>query len=98
MPVIGTSELEHLVRETFPGKAHFSAEAELGVNLRRRPVVTFVHGGSDPFLDRPFEQWLRGAPVFVSAQQLLNRLCRAGALAPGRYSLRSSGSGARASR
>lgn len=90
MQVIGTSELEHLVRDTFPGKCHFSAEAELGVNLHRRAVVTFVHGGPDPFLDRPFERWLRGAPVFVSAQQLLNRLCRAGALAPGHYSLRGS--------
>jgi hypothetical protein len=34
-----------------------------------------------PALDRPFEDWLRGVPVFVAAQQLLNRLCRAGALA-----------------
>jgi hypothetical protein len=96
MQMIGTIELEHLVRETFPEKLHFSAEAELGVDLHRRPVVTFVHGGPDPFLDRPFEEWLRGAPVFVSAQQLLNRLCRAGALAPGPYSLRSGGSGRRA--
>ncbi|MGB8437648.1 MAG: hypothetical protein WCE38_25675 [Burkholderiales bacterium] len=93
MQAIGTSELERLVQETFPGKLHFSAEAELGVNLNRRSVVTFVHGGPDPFLDRPFENWLRGGPVFVSVHQLLNRLCRAGALAPGHYALARSGNG-----
>ena len=83
MQILGADELERLVREAFPGKAEFTAESELGVDLRRRPIVTFVHGGPDPFLDRPFEDWLRGAPVFVAAHQLLNRLCRAGALAPG---------------
>jgi hypothetical protein len=87
MQIICASELERLVRETFPGKPQFSAEAELGVDPHRRPIVTFVHGGPDPFLDRQFEDWLRGAPVFVAAHQLLNRLCRAGALAPGEYAL-----------
>jgi hypothetical protein len=85
MQVIGTNELEYLVRETFPQKRAFSAEAELGAGRHRRTVVTFVHGGPDPFLDRAFEDWLRGAPVFVAVNHLLNRLCRAGALAPGEY-------------
>jgi hypothetical protein len=44
-------------------------------------------GGADPFLDRPFEDWLRGAPVFVAEHPLLNRLCRAGTLAPGEYAV-----------
>jgi hypothetical protein len=87
MQIIRASDLEHLIRETFPEKLQFSAEAELGVDLHRRPVVTFVHGGPDPFLDRQFEDWLQGATVFVAAHQLLNRLCRAGALAPGQYAL-----------
>jgi hypothetical protein len=87
MQILPMSELERLVRETFPGKLEFSAEAELGADLHRRPIVTFVHGGSDPFLDCPFESWLHGAPVFVAAHQLLNRLCRAGALAPGQYAI-----------
>ncbi len=85
MQILPANELERLVRQTFPGKPTFSAEAELGIGPRRHPIVTFVHGGADPFLDRPFEGWLRGAPVFVDAHQLLNRLCRAGALAPGEY-------------
>ena len=87
MQIISTNELERLVRETFPGKPEFSAEAELGVDPHRRPTVTFVHGGIDPFLDRQLEDWLTGAPVFVAAHQVLNRLCRAGALAPGQYAL-----------
>jgi len=87
MQILPMSELERLVRETFPGKLEFSAEAELGADLHRRPIVTFVHGGADPFLDCPFESWLHGAPVFVAAHQLLNRLCRAGALAPGQYAI-----------
>ena len=87
MQIICANELERLVRETFPGKLEFSAEAELGVDPHRRPIVTFVHGGPDPFLDRQFEDWLGGARVFVAAHQLLNRLCRAGALAPGQYAL-----------
>jgi len=87
MQIIRTAELERLVRATFPEKLQFSAEAELGGDTHRRPIVTFVHGGADPFLDRQFEDWLRGAPVFVAAHQVLNRLCRAGALAPGEYAL-----------
>ena len=87
MQILPANELERLVRQTFPGKPAFSAEGELGIGPRRHPVVTFVHGGADPFLDRPFEDWLRGAPVFVAAHQLLNRLCRAGALAPGEYAI-----------
>ena len=83
MQILPANEFERLVRQTFPEKPAFSAEAELGIGLRHRPIVAFVHGGADPFLDRPFEDWLRGAPVFVAAHQLLNRLCRAGALAPG---------------
>jgi hypothetical protein len=87
MQILCANELERLVRETFPGKPKFSAEAELGVDPHRRPIVTFVHGGPDPFLDRQFEDWLSGAAVFVAAHQLLNRLCRAGALAPGQYAV-----------
>ncbi len=87
MRVIRTSELERLVRETFPGKQLFSAASELGLNGARTPVVTFVHGGPDPFLDRQFDDWLCGSPVFVPLYQVLNRLCRAGALAPGDYAV-----------
>ena len=83
MQIFPTSELERLVRETFPGKLEVSAEAELGADLHRRPIVMFVHGGPDPFLDRAFESWLYGAPAFVAAHQLVNPLCRAGALALG---------------
>ena len=87
MKVIGTRELEHLVREAFPAKRQFSAEADLGLHASRAPVVTFVHGGPDPFLDRQFDAWLDGSPTFVPLYQLLNRLCRAGALAPGDYAV-----------
>jgi hypothetical protein len=87
MNVIGMSELERLVRRTFPGKGHFSADAELGSQTRRAPVVSFVHGGPDPFLDRHFDAWLDGSPMFVPVYQLLNRLCRAGALPPGSYAV-----------
>jgi hypothetical protein len=87
MKVIGVSELEGLVRNTFPGKHLFSAAAELGPQTRRAPVVSFVHGGPDPFLDRHFDAWLEGSPMFVPIYQLLNRLCRAGALAPGNYAV-----------
>ena len=86
MNVIETRELERLVREAFPAKCRFSADSELGLKAGR-PVVTFVHGGADPFLDRQFDEWLDGAPVFVSPYQVLNRLCRAGALAPGDYAV-----------
>ena len=87
MKVIGLPELERLVRSTFPGKERFSAEAELGLHAGRPAAINFVHGGPDPFLDRPFDAWLRGAPTFVPIYQLLNRLCRAGALAPGNYAV-----------
>lgn len=85
MNVIQTRDLERLVRETFPAKRQFSAEAELGTNARSASVVTFVHGGPDPFLDRQFEAWLRGVQRFVAVHQILNGLCRAGALPPGEY-------------
>ena len=52
MKVIEARELERLVRETFPAKRLFSAIADLGLNVGRSVVVVFVHGGSDPFLDR----------------------------------------------
>jgi hypothetical protein len=79
-------ELERLVRTTFVEKRQFSADAELGPDAAHRwPVVTFVHSGTDAFLDRQFDEWLRGLPRFVSVHQLLNRLCRAGALPPGEY-------------
>jgi hypothetical protein len=86
MKVIEARELEHLVRETFPAKRLFSAASELGLKAGRS-VVTFVHGGPDPFLDRQFDAWLEGSPTFVAVYQLLNRLCRAGALAPGDYAI-----------
>jgi len=73
--------------EAASGATQILPANELGIGPRRQPIVTFVHGGADPFLDRPFEDWLRGAPVFVAAHQLLNRLCRAGALAPGEYAI-----------
>jgi hypothetical protein len=87
MKVIGIRELERLVRETFPAKGVFSAESELGLHVRRAPVISFVHGGPDPFLDRQFDAWLEGSPTYVPIYQLLNRLCRAGALAPGDYAV-----------
>jgi len=86
MKIIEARELERLVRETFPAKRLFSAASELGLKAGRS-VVTFVHGGPDPFLDRQFDAWLEGSPTFVAAYQLLNRLCRAGALAPGDYAI-----------
>ena len=85
MQVIDSVELERLVRTTFPQKRLFSADAELGL---ARPVVAFVHGGGDPLLDRHFEAWLHGSAGFVAVYQLLNRLCRAGALKPGDYAVR----------
>jgi hypothetical protein len=86
MKVIEARELERLVRETFPAKSLFCAAPELGLKAGRA-VVTFVHGGPDPFLDRQFDAWLAGSPTFVAVHQLLNRLCRAGALAPGDYAI-----------
>ena len=85
MKLIETRELERLVRDTFAEKHLFSVEAELGLSARRSPVVTFVHGGPDPFLDRQFDAWLRGLQTFVAVHQILNALCRAGVLPPGEY-------------
>jgi hypothetical protein len=86
--VIEARELEHLVRETFPQKRLFSAERELGIKPSSRPAIAFVHGGCDPLLERQFEDWLDGSAAFVAMYQLLNRLCRAGALKPGDYAIR----------
>ena len=86
MNLIRTDELERLVHATFPGKRHFSAESALG-GRAGEPAVAFVHGGPDPFLDRQFDDWIAGAAAFVQLYQLLNRLCRAGALAPGTYAV-----------
>jgi hypothetical protein len=86
MRILDDMEIERLVRNAFPGKRAFSARTDLGMSSTR-PVVAFVHGGPDPFLDRQFEAWLEGAPTYVSAYQLLNRLCRAGALPPGDYAV-----------
>ncbi len=88
MRIVGVQELEQLVRKTFPEKGAFSAAAELGARSQRWPIVTFVHGGPDPFLDRQFDGWLVGSTAFVPVYQLLNRLCRAGALAPGNYAVK----------
>jgi hypothetical protein len=86
MKVIEAREVERLVRETFPAKRCFCADAELGIRSGR-PVVAFVHGGPDPFLDRDFDAWLEGVSAFVPVYQILNRLCRAGALPPGDYAV-----------
>jgi hypothetical protein len=86
MRIVDDREVERLVRETFPARHTFSATAELGPILAR-PVVAFVHGGPDPFLDRQFDAWLDGSAAFVPIYQLLNRLCRAGALPPGDYAV-----------
>jgi len=85
--LLDAAELEHLVRKTFPQKVRFSAEADLGIGAGSRPSVAFVHGGCDPFLDRQFEAWLAGSAAFVAVHQVLNRLCRAGALAPGDWAV-----------
>jgi len=89
MRVIGTKELERMVRRTFPAKAQFSAHADLGLTSNRLPAIAFVHGGPDPFLDRQVDAWLEGAPTYVQLYPLLNRLCRDGALAPGEYAITS---------
>jgi hypothetical protein len=86
MKVIDALELERLVRETFPARRFFSAASELGLKAGRA-VVAFVHGGPDPLLDRELDTWLEGSPTFVAVYPLLNRLCRAGALAPGDYAV-----------
>ncbi|HSD44398.1 MAG TPA: hypothetical protein VLD36_21360 [Burkholderiales bacterium] len=87
MKVIEMREVEKLVRATFPAKRGFSADAELGLAPGAPAAVAFVHGGPDPFLDRQFDSWLDGAARFVPVYQLLNRLCRAGALPPGDYAV-----------
>lgn len=84
MTIIDNVDIERLVREAFPAKRAFSFARDLGVRPSR-PVVARVHGGPDPFLDDHFAAWLEGSPTFVSAYQLLNQLCRAGALPPGEY-------------
>ena len=86
MNVLEARELERLVQETFPAKRLFSAASDLGLKAGRS-VVAFVHGGPDPFLDRHFDTWLEGTPTFVAVYPLLNRLCRAGAIAPGDYAI-----------
>jgi hypothetical protein len=91
MNVMTSEELEQLVRATFPSRARFSAESELGLTARKAPPVANVHGGPDPYLDRQFDRWLEGAVPFVSFYELLNRLCRAGALSPGDYAVSASG-------
>lgn len=85
MRVIEARELGRLVRDTFAQKRTFS-ETELGLQAGR-PALAFVHGGPDPFLDQQFDAWLTGAATFVPLYQLLNRLCRAGALTPGDYAV-----------
>jgi hypothetical protein len=87
MNVINIQELERLVRTSFPAKKRFSAESDLGLNRLRMPAVAFVHGGPDPYLDRPLDSWLQGGAAFVSLYALLNRLCRTGALVPGEYAV-----------
>jgi len=87
MKILGIQELEQLVRRTFPAKQLFSAETELGVNASRMPMVAFVHGGPDPYLDRQFDAWLEGKAIYVALHQLLNRLCRQGTLLPGQYAV-----------
>jgi hypothetical protein len=82
--ILRADELEQLVRTAFPAKGVYSMD---GDQLRHLPVVMFVHGGSDPFLDRELDAWLAGAPTFVQLCPLLNRLCRLGALPPGEYAI-----------
>jgi hypothetical protein len=85
MKILQARELERLVRATFPQKG-FCAEADLP-GCESRPLVAFVHGSPDPYFDHHFDAWLSGSPRFISAYELLNRLCRAGALPPGQYAL-----------
>ena len=61
--------------------------ADLGLDSRRLPAIAFVHGGPDPYLDRPLDAWLSGDQAFVSLYALLNRLCRSGAIVPGQYAV-----------
>jgi hypothetical protein len=39
MQILPESELERRVRQTFPGKPAFLAEAEPGIGPRRQPIV-----------------------------------------------------------
>lgn len=87
MNVIPAGELESIVRRTFPAKADFAVDRDLGLTPARLPALAFVHGGPDPFLDRQMDGWLDGALAFVQLYPLLNRLCRVGALAPGEYAV-----------
>lgn len=87
MQVLEANELERLVRCTFPAKPAFAVGADLGLTSSRLPAVAFIHGGPDPYLDRQLDDWLAGGKSFVSLYPLLNRLCRAGALAPGTYAV-----------
>lgn len=84
--ILQTRELERLVRATFPQKGCYAAETDLR-GCESRPLVAFVHGGPDPYFDQHFDAWLSGSAKFISAYELLNRLCRAGALPPGEYAL-----------
>ena len=86
MKIIQMCELECLVRQTFPQRGFFSARAELDGSIPWS-FVGFVHGGADPYLDQHFDAWVGGSRTFVSAYQVMNGLCRAGALAPGEYGL-----------
>jgi hypothetical protein len=87
MEILKTYELERLVRRTFPAKSGFSADADLGLAPGRMPATAFVHGGPDPYLDRDLDGWLEGGRPFIGLYPLLNRLCRAGAIAPGAYAV-----------
>jgi hypothetical protein len=91
MQVLGANELERLVRRTFPAKPGFAVEPDLGLTPSRLPAVAFIHGGPDPYLDRPLDDWLADGRKFVGLYPLLNRLCRVGALAPGAYALTRAG-------
>lgn len=87
MRVLAVTELERLVRGTFPAKTGFSAGSDLGLGPSRMPATAFVHGGPDPYLDRELDDWLAGGLEFIGLYPLLNRLCRAGAIAPGAYAI-----------
>jgi len=87
MKVLKTSELERLVRGTFPAKTSFSVQSDLGLTPSRMPATAFVHGGPDPYLDRQLDDWLHGGPRYIGLYPLLNWLCRTGALPPGDYAV-----------
>jgi hypothetical protein len=84
MNILGTEQLEQLVRKAFPARGVFAVDGQL---RSRFPLVMFVHGGPDPYLDRELDAWLAGAPTYVQLCPLLNRLCQLGALAPGHYAI-----------